>query len=188
MSRNSDVAITKVEAARRQLDCAVRIFFEGEDYLAIHTLAHAAYNLLLDLHRKRGAEAINNTLDTIDRRRISRVANFLKHSDRDAKGAMIDHNPDAPSMLMSGASILYGFLMKRQTPEMAAIDLWCSAMYPEMFQDDHPLIAMVDDEEVRLILAELKRRSREEQLLLGKSLINMFREINSDGKSHVRET
>ena len=180
---SADVAITKIEAARRQLDCAVRIFFAGEDYLAIHTLAHAAYSVLSDLHRERENDAINLALKSIDRQRMNSIANFLKHADRDAKAAMLDHNPDAPAMLMTAASLLYGLLLKRTTPEMAAIDLWTSAMYPAMFEGEHPIIAAVDDDELRLILNRLKDYSREERLLVGESLIDVFRNADAQPPS-----
>jgi hypothetical protein len=40
--------ISKLEAAQRQLDCAIRLF-RDEDSLAIHTLAYASYRLLREL-------------------------------------------------------------------------------------------------------------------------------------------
>ncbi len=46
--------INKVEAARRQIDAAVRTTFSNEDDLAIHTVAQAAYRILRDLLDKRG--------------------------------------------------------------------------------------------------------------------------------------
>ena len=46
--------VTKLAAAKRQLQAAVRLFFLEEDELAIHTVASAAYGLLKDLKRDRG--------------------------------------------------------------------------------------------------------------------------------------
>jgi hypothetical protein len=46
--------ITKLAAAQRQLDAAIRMTFAGEDALAIHTVAAAAFRLLRDLKEKRG--------------------------------------------------------------------------------------------------------------------------------------
>lgn len=46
--------ITKLAAAKRQLQAAIRLFFFEEDELAIHTVASAAYGLLKDLKRNRG--------------------------------------------------------------------------------------------------------------------------------------
>ena len=48
--------VTKLEAASRQLDTAIRLFFSGGDAVSIHTLAAAAFNVFADIaeHRKVG--------------------------------------------------------------------------------------------------------------------------------------
>lgn len=46
--------VTKIAAAKRQLQAAIRLFFFEEDELAIHTIASAVYILLRDLKRDRG--------------------------------------------------------------------------------------------------------------------------------------
>ncbi len=46
--------VTKLAAAKRQIQAAIRLFFLDEDELAIHTVASAAYGLLKDLKRDRG--------------------------------------------------------------------------------------------------------------------------------------
>lgn len=52
--QQASILINKLEAARRQLDAAIRMTFTGEDELAIHTVATAAYRILRDLLDKRG--------------------------------------------------------------------------------------------------------------------------------------
>lgn len=46
--------VTKLAAAKRQIQAAIRLFFMEEDELAIHTIASAAYGLLKDLKHDRG--------------------------------------------------------------------------------------------------------------------------------------
>lgn len=53
--------VTKLAAAERQLRAAIRMYFAGEDELAIHTVASAAYRLLADLKAERGAEEAADT-------------------------------------------------------------------------------------------------------------------------------
>jgi hypothetical protein len=48
------VQITKIAAAQRQLDAAIRMFFGREDELAIHTVAAAAFQVFRDLIQHRG--------------------------------------------------------------------------------------------------------------------------------------
>ena len=50
----SALYVTKLAAAKRQLQAAIRMYFLEEDELAIHTVASAAYGLLKDLKCDRG--------------------------------------------------------------------------------------------------------------------------------------
>jgi hypothetical protein len=51
---SASVHINKLSAAKRQLQAAIRLYFMGEDELAIHTVASAAYGILKDLKAERG--------------------------------------------------------------------------------------------------------------------------------------
>lgn len=58
---NATLHVTKLAAAKRQLQAAIRLFFLEEDELAIHTVASAVYVVLRDLKRSRGqSEAADN--------------------------------------------------------------------------------------------------------------------------------
>lgn len=50
----STMQISKIAAAQRQLDAAIRMFFQREDELAIHTVAAAAFQILRDITKRRG--------------------------------------------------------------------------------------------------------------------------------------
>jgi len=56
--------VTKLAAAKRQLQAAIRLFFFEEDELAIHTVASAAYGLLKDLKRDRGQNEATDSYRT----------------------------------------------------------------------------------------------------------------------------
>ena len=56
MSEN--VYLTKLEAARRQLAAAVRLFIHSEDTLAVHTVGSAAARIVSDLRAKRGHDEV----------------------------------------------------------------------------------------------------------------------------------
>src|SRR5438132_13620029 len=56
--------VTKIAAAERQLRSAIRMFFAGEDELAVHTLASAAYRLLADLKAERGIDEVGDVYQT----------------------------------------------------------------------------------------------------------------------------
>ena len=56
----AEIHVTKLAAAKRQLCAAVRMYFYGEDELAVHTLASAAYRLIGDLKSQRGRDEVGD--------------------------------------------------------------------------------------------------------------------------------
>lgn len=63
---SASLHVTKLAAAKRQLQAAIRMFFMPEDDLAVHTIAAAAYGLLKDIKSARGlSEAADNYLTSI---------------------------------------------------------------------------------------------------------------------------
>jgi hypothetical protein len=57
------VYVNKTAAAKRQLEAAVRMFFAGEDDLAVHTVAAASFRVLRDLTSRRGKNFISRVLE-----------------------------------------------------------------------------------------------------------------------------
>jgi hypothetical protein len=89
----SQIRVTKLEAAKRQLTAAIRLFFDGGDEIAVHTLAVASYDILHTLSKRKGAHSLLFDTDMIrDEYRRAWVAklksqsNFFKHADRDPDG------------------------------------------------------------------------------------------------------
>jgi hypothetical protein len=171
------VHINKIAAAGRQLDAAIRMFFSGEDDLAIHTVASAAFRVLRDVTEKRGrnftadvlrhgivalakqyadgtleekqlkliektplmgalekiSEEIKTSGETFDPTMInvpmtslgeqrawpSKVANFLKHADRDVDALLVLDDINNEHLLI-GSAVAYLQLMQTATAEMIA--------------------------------------------------------------------
>ena len=114
--------ITKLEAARRQLDCAIRLYVHEDDLLAVQTLAWAAFNVLISYDKATNsgsawAKAMRNTPDTWSRE----VANFLKHADRDADATIPCFPELLPELLLDFAARIYENLTRRRTREMEII-------------------------------------------------------------------
>jgi hypothetical protein len=51
-NKSAEVFVTKVAAAQRLLDAAIRMTFSDEDDLAIHSITAAAYRIIRDLTQK----------------------------------------------------------------------------------------------------------------------------------------
>lgn len=59
-STDATVYVGKLAAAQRQIDAAIRMLFEDEDMLAVHTVAAAAYGILRALNEGRGHDEISD--------------------------------------------------------------------------------------------------------------------------------
>jgi hypothetical protein len=99
----SKLRVTKLEAARRQLEGAVRLYFADDDPVAIHTLTCAAYQVLVDINQARGGtptlkEQIVTWYKPEQQKRVfgilNAAANFFKHADKDP-------NPDGTHELLT---------------------------------------------------------------------------------------
>jgi hypothetical protein len=102
MIRRKLPPIGKLEAARRQIEFAMRAHFEKRDPFAIHTVTEAAFGILRALADKRGSVRIHQVI--VDRIKpgmeseywwyINRASNFLKHADRDPDAILEDVNEE----------------------------------------------------------------------------------------------
>ena len=88
--------VRKIDAAARELDTAVMLWFKGEDAVSIHLLACSAYQIVNDLCPS--DELLYNSLVFKDEYRrevntsLKSAYNFFKHADNDADG-VIDFRP-----------------------------------------------------------------------------------------------
>jgi len=84
MTESVMAEISKIEAAQRQLDTAIELYLHEFDLLSVHTLAWAAFSILVSYDEATNAGGVwakhirKHPCD--DTRKL---ANFLKHADRD---------------------------------------------------------------------------------------------------------
>jgi hypothetical protein len=91
---NTSLQVSKLDGARRQIEMAIKLYFDYGDPVPIHTLTAAAYSVLRDVNEKRGGELMLKDawrfLDTPEarefKRYINQPENFLKHADKDPEG------------------------------------------------------------------------------------------------------
>ena len=112
-----DGGISKLEAAQRQLDCAIRLWFVDEDNLAIHTLAYAACCLLHDLLEEQKREVLRKFEAS---QKFGEVPNFLKHADRDPGYALRFHSKQSVRITLAFAIRLWEEHGREKTPYLLA--------------------------------------------------------------------
>jgi hypothetical protein len=85
------IRISKIEAASRQLDCAIELWFADKDQVSIHTLAAAAYQIVHDIKTERGLPRDllydSDVIEDQYRKRwinvLKKSQNFFKHANND---------------------------------------------------------------------------------------------------------
>jgi hypothetical protein len=82
--------LSKIDAARRQIESAIWLWFVDADIVSVHTLAAAAHSLLLDLAEHRGVTPLPQTTGYFTRPREKATKRTLRDAEaffRDAKSA-----------------------------------------------------------------------------------------------------
>lgn len=132
-------SITKLDAARRQLDLAILLHFRDDDPLGVHTLAGAAHRILGDLLRLTGQEPhIGHKQADVKRashpelvRRINEARNFAKHADSD-HDQVLTFNPDWTGYLIYDAIWMFIILSKTLRPGHGMFLVWIAIKYPDL--------------------------------------------------------
>lgn len=130
--------LSKTDAAKRQLETAVRLWFFSQDPVSVHTLTAAAHKVLYDVGKRRGVLITLRNPENIRpeyRRKyhelISRYENFFKHADKDADG-LLDFNPDATEIYLFDAVLAYETLTCEITPILGAMKAWGFMRHPNL--------------------------------------------------------
>jgi len=132
MASKAQIKIAKLDAARRQLETAVRLYFSEADPVSIHTLTSAAYQVLSDVNRARGGvPMLKEQIPTWVRpdatveakRRLNDAANFFKHADHD-HDEVLEFNEGPTELLLYDAVRKYRELTGETVPVLAVYDVW----------------------------------------------------------------
>jgi len=104
--------VSKIEAARRQLESAIQLYFSDGDAISVHTLTAAAHNVLGDVTAQTGTDPIilrGKMLEYVRapyKRMINAHVNaaedFFKQADPDDR-TTLDFNLDAAELMIMDA-------------------------------------------------------------------------------------
>jgi len=135
------IKLSKLEAARRQLESAITLYFNGGDPVSTHTLATACLEILCDLNTFRKGSPLASDIDTIppEHRQKVRVAfrkaqNFFKHADEDPN-EVLDFNPESTTFFMVDAVEKFRELSGENPPVIRVFALWCRVHWSVVFRN-----------------------------------------------------
>jgi len=173
------IKVNKIEAARRQIDIAVRLLFDNEDPIAIHTLAMAGFRILRDIAEKQNSNICKFTQSFIKPGMegkfwgsLQTFANFLKHANKDPDDIIDNIQEEVNDSILLLASLYYQDLGYQLTPEMLALSAWYIAIHPGSISDD---FSKKFQTQFRALPAALIDKSRQEQVAEGKEALNVAR-------------
>jgi hypothetical protein len=141
--------ISKIEAAQRQLDTAIGLWFEGGDAVSITALNCAAsqvlYNLAGKLKKKVAGMFDRAGMDMTQAAHFYKfmgdICGFFKHADRkNAENAVLEMGEGFEEnylpLFLLNTSQQYRLLGHALTDPMAAVFAWCVLHHPAGFEKD----------------------------------------------------
>jgi hypothetical protein len=136
--------ISKLDAARRQLRTAIRLFFEEGDSVSIHTLAAASHEILRSLVKSQGGSSALKDTDFIEldhqkdyEKLLNEEQNFFKHAGRDLN-EVLDFNSRTTEFWLLDCIMMIGRLTngRHALREFWAFTIWFELSRPEYLKPE----------------------------------------------------
>lgn len=174
-----EIQTTKLDAARRQLETAISLLFEGGDAISAHTLAYAAFGILKDVAAHRGATSVLASAEALAAagqkgefwKGFNRAGNFFKHADRDPDAVLVGMPEEENEALISIALSIYDGLGCMRSVELQAFSLWWPCINFQGIDDvKEPFLSWLTANHDRL-----HADTRSELLELGQELLHLLK-------------
>lgn len=127
----TSIHVSKLDAVKRELEHAIRLFFLSGDPVVIHLVISSAQQVLRDLCRyKKIPSFINQAMSMVKKdkqayvmKELRKSYNFFHHGDKDPDGT-VEFNPDSNDYALWECVDMYSSLTKETTGLMQAYRLW----------------------------------------------------------------
>ena len=135
--------IKKIDAAKRQLDTAIQLWFQEADAVSVHTLVYAAYEIIHVVSKRRGrketlifdSEIVRPNAKALWAQITKGSANFFKHA-KDDFDAEIDFDPKISESFIAMSIFGLDLCGEPRSLFSAAFFLWLMIHKPDLFTDD----------------------------------------------------
>jgi hypothetical protein len=137
------ILVGKLDAARRQLMVAIRLWFYEEEPVSTHTLAHASYEIIHVVSKQRNPSRRDLLFDALmikDEYRkefaefIKKPGNFFKHADRDGE-LVLEFRPALTELYLLFSIIGVELCGEQHTAEESAYITWLKLHKPDILTD-----------------------------------------------------
>jgi hypothetical protein len=170
--------VTKIDAARRQLITAIRLFYDGGDPVSVYSLASNAWEIIDVLCTSAGIDSFSKQArenlpagHKLKHYVNQPCRNFFKHADQDP-------NPDSAVELREAnvSAILflagedYMRLRKGGPVEAQVFQAWFIAVFPEKVSDDDAVAQSILDS-AKLAFPGIATLAGSEQIAMGRQVL-----------------
>lgn len=133
------MTVTKLDAARRHLSTAIRLWFADGDPVSIHTLSYAAYEVIHVLSRQANrqdklifdSDSIKDEFRSDFNKLVKRAPNFFKHADKDPIGT-VEFVPQLSEMFFLFSSLGIETMGLKLGGEEKAFLIWLTIHNPKI--------------------------------------------------------
>ncbi len=137
------IILTKLEAARRQLNTAIELWFTGGDPVSIHVLAYGAHEIIHRVFRKRGLSDLMFDSAMIKEehrggfgKMLKEDANFFKHANREDEHEQRTFNPLANDLFLLMSVVGLERMKLAPSDKEAAFKFWHFLHKPSWFPEE----------------------------------------------------
>jgi hypothetical protein len=136
------IPVTKLDAALRQLETAVILWFNSGDQISIHTLTAAAYQIIYDLNKHHkgpdmmpDSKRVKPQYIKMWKQILKKPSNFMKHADKDPNDT-ISFAPEATEYLLLEAIEYYSMFTQENRPILQCFLFWSALHNPDVFFEE----------------------------------------------------
>ena len=132
--------LSKLDAAKNQLEVAILLFFDDRDIVSVHTLTRASHEILEKLCSGKNIKSMHQEImGSVIKERVQEFRaivdepkNFFKHSSRDAS-KMIEFDSQSSEFFLWDACRLYKSLTGEMPKNLYLFFLWFNLSHPDLF-------------------------------------------------------
>ena len=175
------IKISKLDAARRQILTAIRLYFNNGDIVSTYTLATAAFKITQNIC-DRSPVLPDSLTDWINQlvkpeakkmfwSKLHETANFFKHADQDPD-TVHEFYPVQTENMLFFAVYQYQILTDECLAEIRLFSIWYMLHHPEAFNTPQEMISLGNDlfgedrnRFLREVLPFLQKASTDESLV-----------------------
>ena len=140
--KSPSINISKIDAAKRQLETAIVLYFSNADLVSIHTLSAASHEIIQTLCKPNNVKSAIKDFDSVKPEKkkeyidlVQGAQRFFKHANIDAD-KLYEFIPDTTDFLIFDACQMYQQLTNEIPKLFQIFTIWFFLKEPDIIRDD----------------------------------------------------